>query len=409
MHIYQNCLGMIAIFLLAWICSNNKKKIQWRIVLSAFLLQFSLGAIALYIPAGVRIFSWFSDGVIHVLDYAKEGISFVVGPLADFDKFGFIFAIHVLGVLIFFSALLSVLYHLGIMQRIVNLVGGMLGKILGTSRIESLYAVSNVFLGQSESPLAIRPYVAGLTHSELFTAMTCGMAAVAGSILAGYAQLGVQMKFLIAASFMSAPGAILMSKMLIPETKKKEDVTVKIQHEHYVNVLDAIGSGACTGLTIAINIGAMLLAFIAIIALLNGILGYIGSHFGHGHLSMQEILGYLFFPIAWLLGVPWHEALSVGELIGQKIVINEFVAYANMVKHIPVLSSYSESVTTFALCGFANLSSIGIQLAVFENIAPSRRDEVAKLGLKAIFAGTLSNLMSASIAGLFLSLEGLLT
>lgn len=402
---YQSLLGIVVIFFIAWLCSSNKRAINWRTVLLALALQIGFGALALYVPFGRKIFSLMANGFNHILDYANAGISFVFGPLADVQKTGFVFAIDVLGVIIFFAALLSVLYHLGIMQFIIKVFGGLLENILGTSRVESLYAVANVFLGQSESPLAIKPYVAGLTRSELFTAMTCGMAAVAGSILAGYAEMGVQMKFLIAASFMSAPGAIVMSKLLIPETEKKENMTIEVQHEEHSNILDAAASGASSGVNLAMNVGAMLLAFTALIALLNGALGWFGGYFGDSSLSMQQVLGYVFAPVAWLLGVPWHEAMSAGSLVGEKIIVNEFMAYASMSKMGHLLSQHTEAIITFALCGFANLSSIAIQLGLLGSIAPSRRSEVARLGLRAVLAGTLSNLMSASIAGFFLMLH----
>jgi len=405
MGVYQSILGIVVLFFIAWLCSSNKKAINWRTVFMALVMQLSFGAIALYVPVGRSFFSCLANGFNRVLGFAQAGISFVFGPLADIGKTGFVFAIDVLGVIVFFAALLSVLYHLGIMQVIIKFFGGLLEKILGTSRVESIYAVSNVFLGQSESPLAIKPYVAGLTRSELFTAMTCGMAAVAGSVLAGYAEMGVQMKFLIAASFMSAPGAIVMSKVIIPETEKKENKIIEVQHEEHSNILDAAASGASSGVNLAMHVGAMLLAFTALIALLNGIFGWIGGYFGDASLSLQQMLGYLFSPIAWLLGVPWHEAMNAGSLIGEKVVINEFMAYASMARMSSVLSQHTEAIVTFALCGFANFSSIAIQLGLLGSIAPSRRGEIAKLGLKAVLAGTLSNLMSASIAGLFLMLH----
>ena len=405
MGAYQSLLGIVAIFFIAWLCSSNKRAINWRTVLLALALQIGFGAVALYIPVGRAIFSGMANAFSQVLDYANAGISFVFGPLADIHNTGFVFAIDVLGVIVFFAALLSVLYHLGIMQFIIKIFGGLMEKVLGTSRVESLYAVANVFLGQSESPLAIKPYIASLTRSELFTAMTCGMAAVSGSILAGYAEMGVNMKFLITASFMSAPGAILMSKLLLPEVVKKGATTVEVQHEEHSNVLDAAASGAASGVHLAMNVGAMLLAFTALIALFNGILGWVGGHFGDSSLSMQQLLGYVFAPVAWLLGVPWHEAMSAGSLVGEKIVVNEFMAYASMAKMHGLLSAHSAAIVTFALCGFANLSSIAIQLGLLGSIAPSRRSEVARLGLRAVFAGTLSNLMSASIAGFFLMLH----
>ena len=406
MGIYQSFLGALVIFSVAWLCSTNRKSIRWRTVLPALALQISFGAIALYIPQGRKVFACMASGFSHVLGYADTGIRFLFGSLADHNITGFVFAINVLSVIIFFSALLSILYHLGIMQFVVKFFGGILGKILKTSKVESLYAVANIFLGQSESPLAIKPYISRLTHSELFTAMTCGMAAVAGAVLGGYAQMGVDIKFLIAASFMAAPGAVFIAKILVPETEKASDNMIDVQHEKHANVLDAAASGASAGVRLAMNVGAMLLAFMALIALLNGILGWIGSFFGDPGLSMQQVLGYVFSPIAWLLGVPWTEAVTAGGLIGQKIIINEFVAYAELSHLQKLLSEHATAVVTFALCGFANLSSIAIQLGLFGSIAPERRSEIARMGLLAVLAGTLSNLMSAAIAGFFLALHG---
>ncbi len=401
----QSLFGIVVIFFIGWLCSSNRGAINWRIVLLALALQVMFGAIALYIPAGRVVFSWMADVFNHVLSYANAGISFLFGSLADTKKTGFVFAINVLGVLVFFAALLSVLYYLGVMQVVIKVFGSLLEKILGTSKVESFYAVANIFLGQSESPLVIKPYIAGLTRSEMFTAMTCGMAAVAGSILAGYAEMGVQMKYLIAASFMSAPGAILMSKMMIPETVKKSNAPLETEYEKSANIFDAIASGASSGVQLAMGVGGMLLAFTALIALLNGILGWVGSNFGDSALSLQQVLGYVFSPIAWLTGIPWHEAMSAGSLMGEKVIINEFIAYVDMAKLGDKLSAHSTAIVTFALCGFANLTSIAIQLGLLGSIAPARMSEVAKLGLRAVLAGTLSNLMSASIAGFFLALH----
>ncbi len=401
---WQSIFGIIVIFFIAWLCSSKKSAINWRTVLFALLLQIAFGALALFIPAGRAIFESMAHGFSAVLDYANTGINFLFGPLVSNQHAGFVFAINVLGIIVFFSALLSVLYHLKIMQFIIRIFGGLLGKILRVSQVESMYAVANLFLGQSESPLAIKPYIEGLTRSQMFTILTCGMSTVAGSVLAGYVKMGIEMKFLITAIFMSAPGALVISKLMIPETENKNDESVDIQHEKHSSIIDAAAQGASAGVTLAINVGAMLLAFISLIAMLNGILGWTGELFGISSLSLQQILGYLFAPVAWLTGVPWHEAIVAGGLIGEKVVINEFIAYMNMSNLAQPLSPHSTAILTFALCGFANFASIAIQLGLIGSIAPSRRGEVARLGLRSVLAGMLVNLMSASVAGLFLSL-----
>ncbi len=400
MGIYQSILGIVVIFGVAWLFSSHKKAIQWKTIALAFILQAACGAFALYLPAGRQAFSWLSQQFTHLLSFPSIGVKFLFGPLVDV---GFVFVFSVLATLIFFSAFLAALYHFGIMQVIVKILGGFLEKILGSSRIESLYSVTNIFLGQSESPLTIKPYIHRLTESELFTIMTCGMAAVSGSILGGYVALGVDMKFLIAASFMSAPGAILMSKLLLPETQQP-DQHIKMNYEKHVNLVDAVGSGAVSGMKLAMNVGAMLLAFIALIALFNSMLGGIGASFGFEAITLQKILGYFFAPVAWLLGIAWEESSLVGSLISEKIILNEFIAYIRLGELQSKMSEYAYTVTSFALCGFANLSSIAIQMGIIGGLSPSRRGDVARLGLRVVFAGTLVNLMSAAMAGFFMSL-----
>ncbi|MBE8215730.1 MAG: NupC/NupG family nucleoside CNT transporter [Endozoicomonadaceae bacterium] len=401
MEVYQNIIGISVIFGCAWIFSSNKRAIAWKTICLAFILQAALGAFALYVPVGQQIFEWLAKQFSHLLSFPQIGVQFLFGPLADM---GFVFVFSVLTVLVFFAALLAILYHFGIMQWIIRVFGGGLEKLLGSSRVESLYAVTNVFLGQSESPLTIKPYIARLTESELFTIMTCGMAAVSGAILAGYVALGVDMKFLISASFMSAPGSIWISKLLMPETKIS-DPTIQVNYEKHVNLVDAIGSGAMSGMKLAMGVGAMLLAFISLIALLNSLLGGLGCCFGYEAITLQKILGYFFAPISWLLGVPWHESSIVGSLIGEKIILNEFLAYIQM-GHLK-LSEYSHAVASFALCGFANISSIAIQMGLIGGLAPSRRADVARLGLRVVFAATMVNLMSAAMAGLFIKLSNM--
>ena len=425
MQILMGLVGMLALLLIAVALSSNRKAINLHTVVGAWLIQVAIGALVLYVPAGRKVLLAMSEGVANVIAYGNDGISFLFGGLVSdkmFEVFGgggFIFALRVLPVIVFFSSLIAVLYYLGIMQLVIRLLGGALRKVLKTSRTESLSATANIFVGQTEAPLVVRPYIATMTRSELFAVMCGGLASVAGSVLAGYAQMGVPLEYLIAASFMAAPGGLLFAKIIIPETETPHDApqldTTQRDPDSPSNVLDAAASGASAGMQLALNVGAMLLAFVALIALLNGMLSGIGGWFNHPELSLQLILGWLFSPVAWLIGVPWDEAMVAGSFIGQKLIINEFVAYMNFGEYLKedalvaaaglqVLSDHTKAIISFALCGFANLSSIAILIGGLGSMAPNRRHEVAQLGLKAVAAGTLSNLMSATIAGLFLAL-----
>ncbi|QEM82472.1 NupC/NupG family nucleoside CNT transporter [Halomonas binhaiensis] len=419
MTLIMSLVGMATLVIIAILFSSNRRAIRLRTVLGAFVIQAGLGAFVLYVPFGQKVLKTISDAVSQVVAYANDGIGFVFGNLANVDSTGFVFAVKVLPVIIFFSSLTAVLYYLGIMQWVVKLLGGALQKVLGTSRTESLSATANIFVGQTEAPLVVRPYIAGMTQSQLFAVMCGGLASVAGSVLAGYAALGIPMEYLVAASFMAAPGGLLFAKLLMPETDPEAD-----QAEHRVeqieeddkpsNVLDAAASGASSGLMLAANVGAMLLAFIGLIALINGILGGVGGWVGIDSLSLEMILGWLFSPLAFLLGVPWNEATLAGSFIGQKLVVNEFVAFINLAPYIDgqqlvestgqVMSQHTAAILSFALCGFANFSSIAILLGGLGSLAPSRRHEIARFGIKAVLAGTLSNLMSACIAGFFITL-----
>ena len=413
MEIIMSLVGMLVLIGLALLLSRSRKDIRLRTVVGAFALQFAFGALVLYFPFGKRILISVSAGVAKVIAYGNEGINFLFGNLTATLNNGFIFALSVLPVIIFFSALISVLYYVGIMKWVINILGGALSKLLGTSRTESLSATANIFVGQTEAPLVVRPFIKTMTQSELFAVMCGGLASVAGSVLAGYASMGVPLEYLIAASFMAAPGGLLFAKLIMPET---EVPSLSLSNEEDddnddapVNVIDAAASGAGAGLKLALNVGAMLLAFVGLIALVNGIFGGIGGWFGMPELTLELILGYVFSPLAFLLGVPWHEATTVGSFIGQKLVVNEFVAYLDFMPYLAedsvlVMSEKSKAIVAFALCGFANLSSIAILLGGLGGIAPSRRADIAKFGLLAVAAGTLSNLMSATIAGLFLSI-----
>ncbi|MGO1329300.1 MAG: NupC/NupG family nucleoside CNT transporter, partial [Idiomarina loihiensis] len=329
---------------------------------------------------------------------------FLFGGLAS-EEFGLVFAIHVLSVIVFFSSLISVLYYLGIMKWIIRILGGGLQKLLGTSRPESMSAAANIFVGQTEAPMMVRPFIGTMTRSELFAVMVGGMASVSGSVLAGLAEVGIELKYLIAASFMAAPGGFLMAKMMIPESEKPRNDLNEIEVEdNSANVIDAAAQGASSGLQLAMNVGAMLLAFVALIALVNGIFGWVGGWFGYSELTLQQIFGYVFQPVAYVLGVSWDEANLAGSFIGQKLVINEFVAFLDFVNYKDQLSENSQVIITFVLCGFANFSSIAILLGGLGGMAPSRRHDIARLGMRALLAATLANMMSAAIAGFFVSL-----
>jgi len=406
MTTFMSLVGIVVLLGIAFAASTNRKAINLRTVGIAFLLQVLIGGFVLFFEVGKNVLASMSRGVSSVIGYANDGISFLFGSLASQDTLGFIFAIQVLPVIVFFSALVAVLYHIGVMDWIIKILGGGLQKLLKTSRPESLSATANIFVGQTEAPLIVKPFIASMTKSELFAVMVGGLATVAGSVMAGYVTIGVELKYLIAASFMAAPGGFLMAKMIVPETETpKEDLAdLDVQEEKPVNVIDAAASGAANGMQLALNVGAMLLAFVALIALLNGLLGGIGGWFDHPTLTLQEILGYVFAPVAWLLGVPWSEAVIAGSFIGQKVVVNEFVAYLDFINYRDTLSAHTQAIVIFALCGFANLSSIAILLGGLGGMAPSRRKDIARLGLRAVLAGSMANLMSAAIAGFFLSL-----
>ncbi|MDD1792812.1 NupC/NupG family nucleoside CNT transporter [Enterovibrio makurazakiensis] len=410
MSLIMSIVGMVVLLLIAVLLSDNRKAINLRTVGGAFAIQFILGGFILFVPWGQTLLNGMANAVQNVINYGKDGIGFLFGSLVNFsvDGIGFIFAFQVLPTVVFFSALISVLYYLGVMQLVIRILGGALRKVLGTSHAESMSATANIFVGQTEAPLVVRPYVPKMTQSELFAVMCGGMASVAGGVLAGYAAMGVPLSYLIAASFMAAPGGLLFAKIIKPETDQPIDQFGKDSDEEEdkpANLIDAAAGGASSGMQLALNIGAMLLAFIGLIALVNGMLGGIGGWFGIEDLTLEFLLGKVFAPLAFLIGVPWAEADLAGSLIGQKIVVNEFVAYLNFTPMIPDLSDKTVAIISFALCGFANLSSVAILLGGLGSIAPTRRHDIARFGMKAVAAGTLSNLMSATIAGFFLTLS----
>src|SRR5918993_1338254 len=412
--------GILVILGIAFALSSNRRAIRTRVVGAAFALQAGIAVLVIYTDWGRAGIEAMSRGVANLLGYAGQGTAFLFGGLAS-HELGQNFAIQALPVIIFFAALVAILYHLGIMQRIVRWVGGAIGWITGIGRVESLSAAANIFVGQSESPLVVRPYLAALAPSQLFTIMTVGMAGVAGTILAAYAALlgEAYLPYLLAAAFMSAPGGILMAKIIMPddppgpdelplEGGAAEDDQVDVaetfeEGEQPANIIMAAAQGAQTGVKLAVAVGAMVLAFVALVALANGLLGGIGAWFGQPDLSFQMLVGFIFQPIMFLIGVPWNEAGTAGGLFGTKVVLNEFVAFIDLGAMAPgTLSDRSRAIVTFALCGFANFSSIAIQMAVTGGLAPNQRPVIARLGIKALIAGSLANLMSAALAGMLL-------
>lgn len=397
-------LGILVFLLAGWGFSSARRRVKWRTVAGAFALQVGFGALVFGAPWGRDALDWLSRWVSDVIGAGREGAEFLFGPLSRADSsVGFVFAFTVLPMIVFFSSLIAVLYHVGVMQRVIRILGGGIGFLLGTGKAESMSAAANIFVGQTEAPMIVKPYLAGMTRSGLFAVMVGGLASIAGSVMAGYAAMGVEMKYLLAASFMSAPGGLLFAKLMEPETGMPEGDPVGFheQGNHPANVLDAAAEGASQGLRLAMNVGAMLLAFVSLIALLNLILGGLGARLGVPQLSLQWLLGHAFSPVAWLSGVPAGEMHAGGRLIGQKLVMNEFVAYLDFTGIQAGMSLQARAVCSVALCGFANLSSIAILLGGLGGLAPTRRAEIAQLGLKAVFAATLANLTSAAVVGWF--------
>ena len=406
MQVVMSLVGVATIFALALLLSNNRRAINRRTIAIAFLMQVSIGALVLFVPAGSAALDTVVRGVQYVINYGNDGVAFLFGTNIN-KSLGFTIAFNVLPIIVFFAALMSVLYYLGIMQRVVGTFGGWLHKLLQTSHAESVSAVSNIFVGHTDAPLVVRPYLAKMTDSELFAVMTGGCATIAGAVMMGYAQMGVDLKYLITASFMAAPGGLLMAKIMMPETEPHDVSALEEPDEadKPVNIFEAIGNGAMTGMQVALSVGAMLVAFVGLIYLLNGVLSGVGAWFGIEGLTLQWLLGQMFSPVAYLLGVPWSEAVQAGSLIGQKLVINEFYAYASFVEIKDSLSAHTQLVVTFALCGFSNLASIAILLGGLGAVVPSRRHDIARLGLRAVIGGTLVNLMNAALAGLFFTLQ----
>lgn len=400
----QGLLGIAAIFGLIVLISRHRSAIKWRTLGVGLLVQMAFAFLVLRWEPGFTALKWFADLITTAIHFADEGTKFVFGPLMS-EKIGFVFALSVLPVIIFLGALIGLLYYLRVIQLFVDLLGGAISKVMGTSKVESVWASTVIFLGQSEAPLVIAPYLPRLTRSELFTCMTGGFASVAGSTLIGYSLLGAPLPYLLAAAVMNAPGSLIIAKAIMPETEESDlDASVRdVRDEESANVIDALGRGALAGGKLAVIIGCLLIAFVALIAFASAIIGGIGSWFGQENWSLEGLFGILFAPVAWLAGVPWHEATQAGNYLGMKTVLNEFVAYTNFGPQVPNLDPKTVLVTTFALAGFANFASIAIQIGSFGSLAPERRGQVAKLGLLALLGGSLTNLLNASIVGVIAS------
>jgi CNT family concentrative nucleoside transporter len=406
-------LGLLTMLGLAFAFSTNRRAIRVKTVAWGLGLQFAFAVFVLRVESGRRLFQIAGEAVNRLLSYSFVGSEFVFGELGKKNShFGFYFAFQVLPTIIFIAAFFAVLYHFGVMQCIIRQVAKVMTRVMGASGVESLNVAASIFMGQTEAPLTIRPFLPSVTRSELMTIMTSGMAHVSGGIMAAYILFGIEAKHLLSAVIMTAPGTILMAKMLVPETETpltagKVEISDEAMGEKSENVLGAVARGTSDGLNLAINVGAMLISFLALIALSDGILG--GIHNGLAHIgfpwfptSLERIFGTLFSPIAWIIGVPWHDCPAIGNLLGTRMVLNELVAFSMLGPQRAVLDPRSFTIATFALCGFANLSSIGIQIGGIGALAPNKKGELAKLGIRAMLAGTMANLMSASIAGMLL-------
>ncbi|MCR9206455.1 MAG: NupC/NupG family nucleoside CNT transporter [Halobacteriovoraceae bacterium] len=403
----ERLISLVGLFFMvgvAYACSDSRKNINWRTVASGIALQLFLGLLILKTSWGQAVFEGARSFFTGILSYTNEGSKFIFGSLMNVNQFGFIFFVMVLPTIIFMSSLMSILYHIGVMQLVIKATAKVMVKVMGTSGAESLSAAANIFAGQTEAPLVVKPFIDSMTRSEIMALMTGGMATVAGGVLAAYVGMGIDAGHLLAASVMSAPAALVCAKLLVPEnnlSQTKGDVKLELP-KTTANLIDAAATGATDGLKLALNVGAMLLAFIALIALLNGMLSWAGGLFNHPELSMELITGYLFSPIAFLMGVPWEDAFNVGTLLGKKLIINEFVAYLDLQELSGKMSPRAVVISTNALGGFANFSSIAIQVGGIGTIAPNRRQDLALLGIKSLIGGTLACFMTACIAGIFI-------
>ena len=404
---YIGLVGILVLLGIAYAFSSDRKAINLRIVGAAFALQAAIAAIVLYWTGGQKAIRALSEGVLAIIGFADAGIGMVFGPLADKEGIGFSFAFNVLPIIIFFAALMSVLYHLRIMEWLVKIVGGALHRIIGTGAVESMNAAANIFVGQTEAPLVVKPYLRNLTEPQFFAVMVSGLASIAGTVLAGYVLLGADINYLLAAAFMAAPGGLLMAKIIMPDTESVPaggHEKLEMERSKHGNVILAAASGTSDGLRLAANIGAMLVAFVALIALFNGLVGWLFSLAGVDGVTMQSILGKVFQPLMYLLSVPWEEADEAGALFGEKIILNEFIAFSHLTDVLAGASPRTIAVTTFSLCGFANLSSIAILLGGLGVLVPEKKELIGRFGMKCVLAASLSNLMSAALAGLMLPL-----
>jgi CNT family concentrative nucleoside transporter len=407
---FTGVLGLLTMLGLAYLFSTNRRAIKLKMIVWGLSLQIAFAFLAFYWTFGQRIFFRAGDAVNHLLAYAFVGSEFLFGELGkQRSSIGFIFAFQVLPTIIFIASLFALLYYLGVMQVVIRAAAWVMQRVMGASGAESLNVAASIFMGQTEAPLTIRPFLPDLTQSELMTIMTSGMAHVSGGIMAAYIAFGVEARHLLTAVIMTAPGTLLISKMLVPETEQPK--TMGVVHmenvEHDSNFLAAIARGTGEGLGMAVNVGAMLIAFLALIALTNGMMGGIHNFLG-GHgiqwfpTSLQQIFGWAFAPVAWIIGVPWHDCVQIGNLLGTRMVINELVAFSMLGPMKGALDPRSFTIATFALCGFANFSSIGMQIGGIGALAPNQKEQLAKFGIRAMLAGTMANLMSASIVGIFL-------
>nr|WP_304185603.1 NupC/NupG family nucleoside CNT transporter [Hafnia alvei] len=419
MDLLRSLFGIGILLLIAFIFSNNRRKIKVRTVGAALLLQVVLGAVMLYVPAGKWLINAIASGVNKVISYSDAGSSFIFGGLVGpkmnvlFDGAGFVFAFHVLPAIIFITSLISILYYIGVMGWVINILGYVFQKMMRVSKVEAFAAVTTIFLGQNELPAVLKPFISKMNRNELFTVICSGMASIAGSMLVGYAGLGVPIEYLLAASLMAIPGGILFARMLSPATEESqvEFSQMSFSDKCPASVIEAAASGAMLGLKIAVGVATVVMAFVALIALINGIIGGVGGLFGWSGVSLESLLGYIFSPLAYIMGVSWDNSALAGGLIGQKLAINEFVAYVNFSPYLKdavgALDPKTIAVISFALCGFANFGSIAVVVGAFSAVAPERASDIARLGLRALLAATLSNLMSATIAGLFIGLGAL--
>lgn len=406
---FTGLLGLLTMLALGYTFSTNRRAIRIKTVAWGLGLQIVFAIFVLRVPAGRDMFQIAGDAANRVLAYSYVGSEFIFGELGkQHSNIGFIFAFQVLPVVIFICALFAILYHVGIMQIVIRIAAWLMTRIMGASGAESLNVAASIFMGQTEAPVTIRPFLPDLTRSELMTVMTSGMAHVSGSIMAAYFAFGAEPRHVLSAVIMTAPGTILVSKMLVPETEQPRTAGTVVmpekeaEKEKEENLLGAIARGTGDGLHMALNIGAMLIAFLALIALLDGILGGIHRYFNWFPSTLESVLGVLLSPVAWVIGIPWKDCSIVGNLLGTRMVLNELVAFSMLGPQKAALDPRSFTIATFALCGFANLSSIGIQIGGIGALAPNKRGELARLGVRAMLAGTMANLMSASIAGMLL-------